>query len=69
MSEDLARQRFMVIQAARLSGIGLALLGVTIVAGKLDLPRGIGVFLFLVGLVEALFLPKFLASRWKSPTP
>lgn len=67
MSEDLAKQRFMVMQAARLAGIGLALVGVTILAGKLELPREVGVFLFLIGLTEALFLPKFLAGRWKSP--
>jgi hypothetical protein len=67
MNEDLARQRFVAMQAARLAGIVLALLGVLIVAGKLALPPEVGVLLFLVGLGEALFLPKFLASRWKSP--
>lgn len=67
MSEDLAKQRFVMMQVARLSGIGLALAGITIVAGKLDLPRAAGVLLFLFGLTEALFLPKFLAKRWKSP--
>jgi hypothetical protein len=69
MNEDLAKQRFLVMQAARISGVVLALLGIAIVAGKLDVPSEIGVFLFLVGLVEALFLPQFLANRWKSPPP
>jgi hypothetical protein len=67
MSGDLAKQRFIVMQAVRLCGLGLALAGILIMAGKLDLPREIGGFLFLFGLVEALFLPHFLARRWKSP--
>jgi hypothetical protein len=71
MSEDetAARQRFMVINAVRVSGVALALFGLAVIAGKFDLGREIGAFLFIVGLFEALFMPAILARRWKSPPP
>lgn len=67
MNEDLAKKRFFVMQAVRLAGVLTALIGILIVAGKLNLPREAGIFLFLIGLVEALFMPHFLARAWKSP--
>jgi hypothetical protein len=66
-ADQLARQRLIVMNVVRLSGIGLALLGLAIIAGKIDLGREIGAFLFIFGLFEALFMPAFLARRWKSP--
>jgi hypothetical protein len=66
-ADQLARQRLLVMNAVRLSGVGLALLGLAIIAGKIDLGREIGAFLFIFGLFEALFMPMVLAKRWKSP--
>lgn len=67
MNEDVARRRFLVMNAARLSGAILALIALLIIAGKLDLPVEIGYFLFIFGLIEMLFLPTILARSWKSP--
>lgn len=64
---DPAKARFMIMNVVRLSGIAVALLGLAIIAGKLDLGREIGAFLFIFGLFEALFMPTILARRWKSP--
>ncbi len=68
-ADQLARQRLIVMNAVRLAGVGLALIGLLIIAGKIDLGREIGAFFFVLGLFEALFMPAFLAKRWKSPPP
>jgi hypothetical protein len=67
MSENLARQRFMILNLLRLSGIAMVLFGVLIIAGKVDLPAGAGYVLFAVGLVDALIAPPLLARRWRTP--
>ena len=66
---DPAKARFMAIQAMRWTGAGLALLGLLIVYGRIDLPGEVGTVLFLVGLADALIVPSLLARRWKSPPP
>lgn len=64
---DPAKARFLIMNVVRLTGMLVALLGLTIIAGKIDLGREIGAFLFIFGLFEALFMPTILARRWKSP--
>lgn len=66
-ADQLARQRLIVMNVVRLSGIALAFVGLATIAGKIDLGREIGAFLFIFGLFEALFMPAVLARRWKSP--
>lgn len=67
MNEDLARRRFMVLSLIRLSGAGLALVGLLVIAGKLGLPKEAGYGLFLAGLVEAMIVPSLLVKGWKTP--
>ncbi len=66
-ADKLARQRLIVMNVVRLGGIVLAMIGLAGIAGKLPIGREIGAFLFIMGLFEALFMPTFLAKRWKSP--
>ena len=66
-ADQLARQRLIVMNVVRLSGVVLAMIGLAGIAGKLSIGRDIGAFLFLIGMFEALFMPTFLARRWKSP--
>lgn len=66
---DPAKARFIAIQAMRWVGMALAVFGLLILYGKIDLPREAGYVLFLVGLVDALIVPTILAGRWKSPPP
>ncbi len=65
-ANDPAKARWMVIQAVRWMGLALFIGGVLIYAGKLDLPREAGWVLMAVGLIDALFIPTFLARRWKT---
>ena len=65
--DDAARKRFFAITAIRLTGIGLILVGLTIMAGKTGLPEWAGYLLTLAGAFDALIAPILLARRWKSP--
>lgn len=67
MNEDQARGRFIVLQVVRLSGAAMAVAGLLVIAGKLDLPIEAGYGLFAVGLFETLLMPGILAQKWKSP--
>jgi hypothetical protein len=66
--EVRARQRYLVLNAVRVSGLGLVLLGIVIARGVLpfDVPWVVGAVIAVVGLVEFFFLPPLIARRWKS---
>lgn len=63
---DPAARRFWLLQAVRLSGIGLAALGALIVAGRIALPSALGMVLIVTGAFEVFLLPAIIARRWKS---
>jgi hypothetical protein len=67
--ESLAKQRFLMLSLVRLSSTALAVVGLLIVAGKIDIPRPAGAAFAIFGLLELLLLPPFLARKWKSPGP
>jgi hypothetical protein len=67
VSVDPAKGRFFAIQAARLSGVAMVVLGLVIVNGKLGWPQPLGYVLLAAGLFDALFVPILLARRWKTP--
>jgi len=69
MSEDPARNRFFAIQAMRWIGTLVALFGLLVIYRRIDLPVEAGYVIFVVGLLDALVAPSFLARRWKSPLP
>lgn len=64
---DPAKGRYFTIQAVRLAGVVMVLLGILVLNGKLAWPELLGYFLVLNGLFDALFLPTMLAKRWKTP--
>lgn len=65
--ESLAKQRFLMLSLVRLSSTALTVVGLLIVAGKIDIPRPAGAAFAIFGLLELLLLPPFLARKWKSP--
>ncbi|MCK9542700.1 MAG: hypothetical protein M0R03_11800 [Novosphingobium sp.] len=68
--EERARARFFTIQALRLSGVALTVLGVAVIAGKIPfLPEIAGYALVLVGVTDALVVPPFLTRMWRTPLP
>lgn len=64
-AEARARTGYFVINAVRLSGLGLVLLGLAIARGMIDLPWAVGAVIAVVGLLEFFFLPRIIARAWK----
>lgn len=65
-----ARSRFLLLTLARLGGVAIVMLGVYIWQTDAVQDGGspwLGIPIFVAGLAEATLLPKFLASRWRTP--
>lgn len=67
IDEALARRRYYTIAAVRLAGIAMMLLGITVLAGKIDWPPVAGWLIAANGVIDALIVPILLAKRWRSP--
>jgi hypothetical protein len=65
--EALARNRYMIIQMLRIFGVGLTIVGILIVRGKIDLDPIVGYALIVVGLLDAFGTPLVLARKWRTP--
>ena len=69
MTDDtLAKQRFFVISALRLLSAVLLILGLVVLAGKTTIDPRIGGVLAVLGLLEFVLLPPFLARKWRTPS-
>ncbi len=64
----LERQRFAVLSAMRAAGVVVMLLGLWIwFGGMLAAGETIGPAIFILGLVESMVVPAWLARRWRTP--
>jgi len=66
-NESLVMQRFFMLSLIRLASTALIVVGLLILAGKINIPRPAGAAFAIFGLLELVLLPRFLASKWKSP--
>ena len=66
-NDDLAKQRFFLLSAIRLLSVAIIVVGLLALAGKIAMPRPAGAAFAVFGLLEFLFLPLFLARKWKTP--
>lgn len=65
--DALAKKRFFALNAIRICGAIFIGFGLAILAnGFMDLPKIVGVGLFLVGIFEFIAVPFMLARAWKS---
>jgi len=71
--EDVARDRWMVIQATRIIGFALVLLGILLARDVIDLAGDanhlVGYILIVAGLADGFLVPQFLARKWRTPQP
>lgn len=61
------RNRFFMLNAVRLSGVALILVGILIVNGAIDLPKLVGYIFVPIGLAEVFVVPLILARKWRTP--
>ena len=67
VSEETARNRWAVIQALRLGGVALVLLGILIRYEVIPAPMAVGFVLMAIGLIDVFLVPMLLARRWRTP--
>jgi hypothetical protein len=67
MSEDQAKQRFMLLQLTRLVALGLVMAGIANIGGKFlpDLAPVMGYALLIFGAVDFFALPMLLKRVWQ----
>ena len=65
--DQTARNRWMLIQLVRLSGVAMLVLGILILTQRIAWPEAAGIVITGVGLAEIIIMPKVLAGLWKSP--
>ena len=69
--DDEARARWTIIQATRVLGFALVILGILMTrdvvnfAGEAN--RLVGYMLIVIGLIDGFLMPQVLARRWRSP--
>lgn len=66
-NDDVARSRWMVIQAVRLGGAAMAMIGLLITAEQIAAPEFVGYILVILGLLDFFFVPTVLARHWRTP--
>lgn len=69
MDEDKARQRHFLISANRLIGAVLIVLGMMVLAGKLNWPGVLGWVLIPLGIFDFFVFPLILARKYRTPKP
>ena len=67
--DDRARNRWVAIQAMRMVGMAMAVVGLLIQGGVIRLPHLAGYVLLAIGLLDVFVVPTLLARKWRSPRP
>lgn len=69
--DDEARNRWIVLQAMRVMGVALVVLGILMSQDRIDMVgennRLVGYFFIAIGLVDAFAMPLVLARKWRTP--
>ncbi len=68
--DRIARGRFLALTLVRLGGVVILMLGIAVWQSDLVQVGGapvLGISLFVMGLTETILLPRYLASRWRTP--
>ncbi len=67
VSDDVARNRFIVLNLVRLAGTALTVVSMLILGDAIDAPYALGYVLLGLGLVAIFATPLMLARRWRTP--
>ena len=67
VDEDVARGRWLAINAVRLAGVAMVLVGILGLQGVIEYPDIAGYLLVGIGLLDIFVIPQVLARKWRSP--
>lgn len=67
VSEDVARGRWMAINAVRVAGVAMVIVGLLIIRDRMQLPQWSGYLILAIGLLDIFAMPMVLARKWRSP--
>ena len=67
VSDEVARGRWLAINALRLGGVAMVIAGMLGTRQVLAIPAIAAYALIAVGLLDIFLVPKFLARKWRSP--
>jgi len=70
--EAAAKQRFVILNLFRLSGIAILTFGFLIMMQRFGFVQGqkakiMGAIIATVGLLQAMFVPRYLGRAWRTP--
>ena len=68
VSEDVARGRWLAINAVRVAGVAMVVVGLLIVRQVIPEPAWAGYTILAVGLADVFLVPLYLARKWRSPS-
>ena len=67
VSDETARTRWMAINAVRLAGVAMVLVGILGLEDVFEYPDVAGYILVGVGVLDIFVMPLVLARKWRSP--
>ena len=67
VNDEVARNRWMVINAVRVAGVVMVLVGLLIVREVIPEPAWAGYVIGAVGLADVFLVPLMLARKWRTP--
>lgn len=67
VSDEVARNRWLVIGALRVAGVAMVLVGLLIVQQVIPERAWAGYAILAVGLADVFLVPLLLARKWRSP--
>jgi hypothetical protein len=67
VSDDVARNRWLIIGAMRLGGVAMVVAGALMLNGQLGGSAIGGYVLFAIGLTDTFVVPQLLSRKWRTP--
>jgi hypothetical protein len=67
VSEDVARGRWLAINATRIAGVAMVVVGILGLQEVFEYPAFAGWRLVAVGLIDIFVIPRLMARKWRSP--
>jgi len=69
VGDEVARNRWLAINAVRVAGVVMVLVGLLIVQRVIPEPAWAGYTILAVGIADVFLVPLVLARKWRSPRP